>query len=1044
MTLTRLSLQNPAAVAVALALIFLVGVMSLARLPIQLFPDTTRPELAIQTSWRGASPREIEAEIVEPQEDAFGGMSGLEEMQAWSNQDGAWINLTFALGTDMTMAIADLNARINRLPPLPADADGPNLILSGFDSSNASLSYFFIQSLPGDPRPIEEHAAWVEDSLIPRVEAIEGVSRAELNWGAATRELAITLDPYRAAELGVTLPDIAAALDGNTDVSAGQANVGRRRYTLRFESEYDPQELEDLVLDWRDGRPVTLGDVADVAVTFGERRSFTYQNGNPALGMRVYRENGANLLATLERVKSEFEVINAGDAAERGVRVVQSFDASVFIKRAIGLVRNNLLIGVALAVFGLWLFLRQARATLLISLTIPICLLSTLVVLHLLGRTLNVISLAGLAFATGMVLDAAIVVLENIVRRREQGEEARSAAAEGTGQVWGALLASTTTTVAIFLPIVFLEDVEGQIFADLAITIAVGVSLSLVAAVTVLPVAAVWLLKHQRAGAASRPILNRLASVIMAITGGPVRRAMVIAVAIGAPLALTWHLFPDMDYLPPVKRDAVDAWISFPPGADVRVMEAEVAQPIIARLQPYMDGEKEPALLNYYMGAWDGAPGSTLGVRALDQSRVGELEQIVRNEILADLPDIRAFAAQGDLFGDYGGGGDIQVHLQASDYTALGEAARQGEELMRAAFPGINVSANPAPGATQPEFAIRPDDRRILEAGWSRGAVATIVRTLGAGHWIGEYFDGDARLDVVLRTPGWATPDELMATPLATPSGAVAPLSDFVRLDRGVGPSNIQRVDGRRTITLNLDQPPGMALENALERVAMEVEPAIRDALPADGSITYGGSADSLTRAIATMAQNFVFALVILFLILAGLFRSVQDALLVIVSIPLATVGGVAALRLLNDVVGVFQPLDLLTMMGFIILLGLVINNAILLVDQTRAGERRGLARAQAVDEALRMRLRPIFMGTLTSILGMTPLLAFPGEGSAIYRGLAASIVGGMSVSLVFTLFLLPSLLRLGEARSARRAASFAVSASAAPAGAPAGGPSAP
>ncbi len=1023
MFLTRLALKNPAAVAVALALIFLAGVASLVRLPIQLFPDTTRPQLAVQTSWRGASPLEMESEIIEPQEEAFAGMSGLEQMQVWSGQGGSWVNLTYAIGTDMTMAISDLNARINRLPPLPADADGPNVILSGMDDSNTTLSYFFIQALPDNPLPVEEYARWVQDTVIPRLEAVDGVSRAELQWGGRAQELRITIDPYRAAELGVAIPSISSALRNNTDTSAGQVDVGRRQWTVRFEGEYSPDELRGLVLDWRDGRPVTLGDVADVEITFGERNSFTYQNGNRALGMRVYRENGANLLATLDRVKDEIAEINDGPAGERMLHIAQSFDASVFINRAINLLRTNLVLGIMLAVFGLWLFLRRARATLIISMTIPICLLATLIVLELLGRTLNVISLAGLAFATGMVLDAAIVVLENILRRREEGEDAATAAVNGAGQVWGALLASTTTTVAIFLPIVFLEDVEGQIFADLAITIAVGVSLSLVAAVTVLPVLATHFMRAKPGKQRKTPILNGLAGALMRLTGGPMRRGGIVIGAIGVPLALTWALFPNMDYLPPVKRDAIDAWLMFPPGSSTEVMDEEVAEVIVERLAPYMSGEQEPALLNYYIGSWDGANGASLGVRARDQSRVEELGELVRNEIINDLPDVRGFAQQGDLFGGFGQGGAIQVNLQSSDYEALGDAAATGEQLLREAFPGVNVNANPSPGANQPELTIVPNDRRIQEAGFSRGALASIVQALGSGQWVGEHFDGDSRLDVILRAGEWETMDELAAVPLATPAGGVAPLGDFVTVRRGVGPSNIQRVDGRRTITLNLGQPDGMSLEEALDIIERDVEPAIRDALPSDGSITYGGSADSLNRAITTMSQNFIVALIILFLILGGLFRSVRDAVLVIVSIPLATVGGVAALRILNDVFGVFQPLDLLTMMGFIILLGLVINNAILLVDQARAAERRGIARAQAVEEALRLRLRPIFMSTLTSILGMLPLLVFPGEGSAIYRGLAAAIVGGMSVSLFFTLILLPSLLRMGEAGSARRLA---------------------
>jgi len=294
---------------------------------------------------------------------------------------------------------------------------------------------------------------------------------------------------------------------------------------------------------------------------------------------------------------------------------------------------------------------------------------------------------------------------------------------------------------------------------------------------------------------------------------------------------------------------------------------------------------------------------------------------------------------------------------------------------------------------------------------------------MGDGLFVGEYFDGDRRLNMILRSDGWRSAQELEGMPVTTPSGVVLPLGDLVDIEETLTPSGLQRLDGRRTISLFMSQPEDMTLQEVLAVIQNEIEPQLRAALPADGSITYGGAADALNRAINTMTQNFLFALFILFLILAGLFRSIRDAGLVLITIPLATVGGVAVLRILDMVMQATthtrQPLDLLTMMGFIILLGLVINNAILLVDQTRQGEREGLGRREAVDQALRMRMRPIFMSTLTSILGMTPLLIFPGAGSEIYRGLAAAIVGGMAVSMIFTLFLLPSLLRIGETRAA-------------------------
>lgn len=333
-------------------------------------------------------------------------------------------------------------------------------------------------------------------------------------------------------------------------------------------------------------------------------------------------------------------------------------------------------------------------------------------------------------------------------------------------------------------------------------------------------------------------------------------------------------------------------------------------------------------------------------------------------------------------------------------------------------FPGANVQVFPPPQLSQPEIRIRPDDARIAEVGWNRPAIASVVRTLGNGLWLGEYFNGEDRMDIIMKASGWQTPEQLGDTPVMTPVGEVVPLSELVALERTTGPGQIRRVNGRRTVSLTVDPPENMSLETAVTQIENELEPQLKAALPGDGSIIYGGSADSLKDAIEIMSRNFLMALFILFLLMAGLFRSPRDAAMVVLTIPLAGVGGIVALQVLNLVS--FQPMDLLTMIGFIILLGLVVNNAILLVDQTRRAEREGMDRDSAVEHALTVRLRPIFMSTLTSIIGMLPLVLLPGEGSVIYRGLATAIVGGMSFSLFFTLLMLPSLLRFGKPRQAK------------------------
>jgi multidrug efflux pump subunit AcrB len=1016
MGITEKAVKNPAAVAVAVAIIVLFGLFSLGKLPLQLFPDIDLPQLSVQANWRAASPREIESEILEPMEEVLQGLPGLRVMEANAFNGGAFINLQFNLDTDMQATLMEVIGRLNRLPPLPADADPPVVQLGGRGSANSNLTWYFVQKLPGTPGLLTDYARQVEDIIRPRIESIEGVSGVDILDGAP-EQLQIIIDPYRAAEMGVPLTDIAATASRSNDISGGFVDVGRRQYTLRFEGRYDAGQLRNQVLDWRDGRPVRLGDIAEIRVDRGPRQNLVVQNGNPAMGVRIGRQNGANVLAALTEVKQAMNELREGPMKEMGLDLQQSFDASVFINRAVSLVTNNLLIGILLALGVLWWFLRDSRGTLLIATAIPVSLLTTFIILQLTGRSLNVISLAGLAFAVGMVLDAAIVVSENIVRLREAGESAGRAALRGAGQVKGALMASTATTVAIFLPVLFLQDVEGQLFADLALTISIAVCASLLVALTILPTLGGRWLAHQTLSRKQHPVWSKIARFLMHASATHWRRAGIITKLVALPLLLTWLLFPQLDYLPPVKRDAVDAFLQTPPGATWNMKEEEIVSTLVERLEPYMSGTREPALKNYYI--WLFAGGGTIGARVEDQSRVKELEQIMREEILVNIPDFRGFAAQGNLFGGFGGGRDIAVHMQSADETGLITASAEGQQQLMTTFPGANVQAFPSPELAEPELRLFPDDVRISEVGWNRNSIATVVRTLGNGLWLGEYFDGEDRKDIILKAGGWETPEQLATTPVMTPAGEIVPLGELVAVERTTGPGQIRRVNGRRTVSLTVSPPENVSLETAVEQIREEVEPRLRAALPADGTIVYGGSADSLADAIETMSSNFLMALLILFLLMAGLFRSIKDSAIVTLTIPLAGVGGILSLQVLN--LFSFQPMDLLTMIGFIILLGLVVNNSILLVDQTRRAEREGLSRDEAVEKALRIRMRPIFMSTFTTIFGMLPLVLMPGEGSVIYRGLATAIVGGMTCSLFFTLLMLPSLLRLGRTRQANQ-----------------------
>ena len=1009
--MTRLGLSNPVAVAVGCMLLVIFGLLSLWRLPVQMTPDITRPSISISTGWRAAAPEEIESEIVEPQEEQLRDVPGLQRMTSEASQGRGSITLEFDVGADLNRALIEVINRLNQVSNYPADVREPTVRV-GTDRFGDTMAWFGIVPKEENSRSIIEYQDFVEEVIQERIERIQGVASATPRGGRPF-EVRIEFDPFRAASIGVDLARIGRQLGQNTDVSAGFEEVGKRQYTLRFAGQYEIPDLENLVLEWRDGRPVFLGDVATVERVMRDSSGGMSQNTEPAIMMNVVAEPGVNILSVMAELKATVAELQRTHLDPAGLQMNQSSDDTIYIKQSVRMVVTNLLIGMMLAVGVLWWFFRRFRATMMVAVAIPLCLCFSFIVLDGLGMSLNVISLAGLAFATGMVLDAAIVVLENIVRQREQGRDGYEAADRGAGQVWGALLASTATTVAIFLPVFFLKDEAGQLFGDLAVVISAAIICSLFVAIIVLPAASWRLLGDRSMDDRHVHWWRNAAAFVMKLTDTRKRRIGWITGLIAVPLAIAAFLLPPADYLPEGQRNLVSAFVLAPPGMGPDTAQRELVDVVNARLEPYMEGEKQPKLKNSFVGFF--GSGAFIGVRTEDEARSDEMIRILNTEILAGFPDTFGRATRRPIFGGRGGR-RIDMDLQAGDFEQLLEAGRIGFGTINRVMPEANVRPEPNLELAEPELRMRPNDRRIAELGWTRGDVATMIRAMGNGAFLGEYFDGDRRLDVILRGERWETPEQLMATPLASPSGAIVTLGELVELERPAGPNEIRRVDRRRTLSLQVTPPSGMPMETAIGILQSEVEPAIRNALPADGVVTYRGTAEALGETLRNLSGTFVLAIVILYLLISALFRSFKDSLLVILTLPMATVGGVIGLRVVDLLYG--QAMDMLTMIGFVILLGLVVNNAILLVYRARDEERAGTDRRDAVRQAVGLRLRPILMSTFTSLFGMLPLLLLPGAGTELYRGLAAVIVGGMAFSTLFTLILLPSLLRMNEEKA--------------------------
>jgi multidrug efflux pump subunit AcrB len=563
-----------------------------------------------------------------------------------------------------------------------------------------------------------------------------------------------------------------------------------------------------------------------------------------------------------------------------------------------------------------------------------------------------------------------------------------------------------------------MEGLEGQLFQDLAITMSVSHAASLLVAMTVIPAANRWALAKGVPADQHVHWWRAMTGFAMRLTERPAARLGWIAGITGGSVLLVLLLAPKVDYLPVAQTDLIWNNIRLPPGGNIETARREFAPVVIERLRPYLEGTREPAIKYYNLSAWGGFGGAA-AVYPRDPRDIQEMLRVLREEIMVGFPDTSIFAQRGSLLNvDGDNAREIRMDFQGADLGALMDAARVAVDAIPEAIPDTQPQAFPGLELNQPELQLVPDEWRIARSGLTRTEVAASIRAMTGGLWAGEYFDGDERLDIIVRSPQWHSPEELAELPIVTPSAGVQTVGDLTSLRQTVGPAQLVRIDGRRTVSVTMQPPDDLTLDESLEALKEQVEPKVREAMAPGVQVAYAGSANDLHEALRAMAQNFLLALVILLALMAALFRSIRDSLLVMAVLPVSVAGGILALRL----VGVFgfQALDLLTMIGFIILLGLVVNAAILLVDQTRARERTGLPRRQAVAEALETRARPIMLSTLTAVLGMAPLIFMPGLGAEIYRGLAAVVAGGMIVGTAFTWVLMPSLLRLGEERRAR------------------------
>jgi HAE1 family hydrophobic/amphiphilic exporter-1 len=1038
MNLIKASIDRPIAVLSAVLMVIMFGLIALQAIPIQLTPDVRRPILTVQTNWYGAAPAEIEREITNRQEEVLKGLEGMTEISSRSEDGRARITLEFQVGQNMDRALLLVANRLDRVTGYPAEADEPTINTSSSDDQ--PIGWYIVDRLDGNDRPIHTYGDQANDIVRDRLERVIGVSRVNI-YGGSERELRIVIDPRKMARYGLTVSQVVDRLRAaNASISGGDVEEGKRRYVVRTEGQFTTTTQVRAVVIRSDeqsttgriGR-VTVGDIAQVEFAHKDPTSQIRYLAKPALAVNTVRETGANVIEVMERIKVALKELKEDLLPGIGLTIRQVYDETVYINSAIQLVQNNIIIGGALAAFILLLFLRSIRATLVISLAIPVSVIGSFVAMAALGRSLNVISLAGIAFAVGMVVDAAIVVLENVYRHRQSGFTPKEAAYRGAQQVWGAILVSALTTVLVFLPIMVMNLEVGQLFRDIAVAISVSVMLSLVVSVTVIPALAQRLLNEKASSLNKRmrlPGFDHFARlfvfVILAFTRGVIKSRsfaiLMVVIICGAAGAATWIYLPKLDYLPLGNRNLLIGFILPPPGYNLTTT-TDIAKRMENAVRPLWASEtgpesapgEPPKIGNFFFVAF--RANTIIGASAVDANRVTELIPVLRRPIFSE-PGTFGFINQRSLFGRQSSTRTISLDISGGDLEKVIEVANRANRMVGQLLPREEGNqSRPRPGLElgAPEVRVVPDPLRLGDNGVSARELGLTVDTFNDGLRVAEITVDGKRIDLtLLGSEGriGATQD-ISHLPVVTRAGKIVPVSSLATVEVTSGPTEIRHVERQRTVSLEISPRAAIPLEQAMDMLRSEVIAKLRaEGVPAGVVLRLSGTADKLTATWNHIVWDLVVAVAIVYLVMAVLFESFIYPLVILFSVPLATAGGVGGLALLNTFR--FQTLDMLTMLGFIILIGIVVNNAILLVHQTLHHCRtEGMSAGDAIIEATQNRIRPIFMSTLTSVFGMLPLVMFPGAGSELYSGLGSVVLGGLALSAVLTLLIIPPLLSL-------------------------------
>ena len=1023
MSIPRIAIERPVTMFMISMVIILLGAISLTRLPVDLMPDTQMPTITVRVNYSGVGPLEMEELVTRPIEQAVSAVAGLERVDSTSSEGNANVRLNFAWGTDLSEAADEVRTRLDRVRGrLPEDADPPTVFK--FDSTAMPIMGIGVEG-DFDPVTLRELA---QNDLSPRLERVAGVAAVTIN-GGLRRQIRVDLSREKITALNLSPDRVVQILrTENQNIPLGEINDADRTLLLRSPGQFtNIGEIMNIVVMTREGVPVYMRDIADVRDTTEDRRSFMRINGVNGIRMQVTKQSGTNTIQIAEGVKREVERINSD---VDGVRLQVLDDQSRFIERAIGNVREHAMVGGILVIAIIYLFLRDFKSTLIICTSIPVSVIGTFALLYFGGYTLNTLTFGGLALGIGMIVDAAIVVLENTYRHLEMGKDRMTAAIDGSEEVWSAILASTLTHIAVFVPMLFLTGVSSIMFGQLAAVVSFSLAMSLLVAVTIVPVLCSRFLDpphvvHAKGGLMSgfnRTIdrwLNNLDEFYARMLHAALAHRPTVFATGFALFAVAMVLLGRIgfEFQPQTDEGEVQVDAELAVGSRIERTEA-----VLIGLEERIR-QTVPEATRLITQAGGGGGGGGFGGGSMHRGNVNvllvprdertrsneEISMQLRRE-LNGIPGVvvRARPSGGQQMRGMGGGGQdgrLSIEILGHDLETSKTIAQDLKTLLDST-PGI-ADTRLQREEGRPELAVRVDRDKAALLGLTVTGVANTIRTNVAGTQAAMFRDAGNEYPIIvrLREEDRQEVSEVGDVLLSTPTGQVLPAKNIMVIDRGTGPVSIERKNQERVQRVNAETE--VTLSEAVEAVQARLNEI---QVPRDFAVGFGNEVEEQARSFRELQLVLILAIVLVYTVMASQYESLRDPFIIIFSIPLAAIGVVGALMLTNT------PFSMQAYIGVIMLAGIVVSNAILLVDYTNTLRKRDKMPIRgAIEKAGRHRLRPILMTSLCTALGLVPMALGIGEGAELQAPLARVVIGGLLTSTMITLVFVPAMYTVFE-----------------------------